>query len=456
MSEDQDGTVRPEGPRSKDTDREDTDREDTDGEDLGSLPQTRSITRWDRIWRPFWVLPTVIFVLAAVAGVFLPELDRSLDDQLPYFFPGGPSGARDMLGSIAGAMISVTGLVFSITMVVIQLASSQYSPRVLGDFLSSRITQVTLGIFAASFPYALTVLRSVQGESGRGGQFVPQVSVTLGFLLVLASVGMFLAFIHHITNSIQVSSIVSHLGNETVDVVDRYLPEPDAPGSRLGHSSWDSGPGRSAQTLHAAEHGSVVEVDHRGLVSWADDRDVVVEVLPQVGDFIPEGTPAVRIWRDIAAGQVDEDELDALRAMVVVEKDRFFHQDPAFGIRKLVDICERALSPGINDPTTAVQVLDELHRILRLVVVRAELPALVTRDGRVRLVHRPQRVEQLVDLALAEPLHYGKDSLQVPRRMLDLLEDLLRVALPEHQPRLREWLETVRAQVTRAGEGAGQ
>ncbi|HSP60771.1 MAG TPA: DUF2254 domain-containing protein [Ornithinimicrobium sp.] len=431
-------------------------RDETDRTDVGALPQTRSITRWSRIWRPFWALPMVIVVSAVVVGYVLPGLDARLAEHLPYVFPGGPSGARSMLGSIAGAMISVTGLVFSITMVVIQLASSQYSPRVMGDFLSSRITQLTLGIFAASFTYALTVLRSVEGESGEGGRFVPQVSVTLAFLLVLASVGMFLAFIHHITNSIQVSSIVSQLGDETVDVVDRYLPEPDAPGSRLGSNSWEPGAGTIAQTLLAVEHGSVVEVDHRGLVSWADERDVVVEVLPQVGDFIPQGTPAVKVWRHVPAGQVDDDDLEALRPMVVVEKDRLSNQDPAFGVRKLVDIGERALSPGTNDPTTAVQVLDELHRILRLVVVRAELPALVTRGGQVRLVHRPQRVGQLVDLALAEPLHYGRDSLQVPRRMVSMIEDLLTVALPEHQPRLREWLETTRAHVGGVGEGGGQ
>lgn len=415
------------------------DGRDDGPDEVGALPRTRSITRWHRAWRPFWVLPMVIVAVAVVAGYFVPELDRVATDELPYVFPGGPSGARDMLGTIAGAMISVTGLVFSITMVVVQLASSQYSPRVLGDFLASRVTQVTLGIFAASFTYALTVLRSVRGESGDGGSFVPQLAVTLSFLLVLASVAMFLAFIHHITDSIQVSSIVSHLGDATVGVVDRYFPEPDASAARLGADRWDTD-GLVPQTVAAREHGVVVEVDHRALVASAEQQEVVVEVLLQVGDFVPEGSPALRVWRPSGMPPVGDEGLARLRRLVAVEQDRVLNQDPAFGIRKLVDIAERALSPAINDPTTAVQVLDELHRILRTMVTRAELPALVSRDDALRLVHRPQRVAQLVELALAEPLHYGAESCQIPRRVVSMLDDLRRVALTEHSPCIDRWL----------------
>lgn len=416
-----------------------------DEEDQGALPQTRSIRRWDRLWRPFWVLPMTIVAAATLSGIFLPELDRLLDEHLPFFFPGGPSGARGMLGTIAGAMISVTGLVFSITMVVVQLASSQYSPRVLGDFLGSRITQTTLGIFAASFTYALAVLRSVQGDSGEGGAFVPQVSVTVGFLLVLASVAMFLAFIHHITGSIQVSAIVTHLGDETTAVVDHYLPEPGAPGARTGRQTWRPERDSHRHTVLAQEHGAVVEVAHRNLLSWAVEHDAVVEVLVRVGDFVPEGAPALTVWRAPGhAGGTAAADLVALRRCVVVERDRLLHQDPAFGVRKLVDIAERALSPGTNDPTTAVQVLDQLHRILRLVVTRADLPAVVRSEGQTRLVHRPQRVEQLVDLALEEPLHYGQDSLQIPRRTVTMLEDLLTVALPDHRAHLLRWLGRAR------------
>lgn len=414
-----------------------TERSGTD--EIGALPRTRTTTRWQRLWRPFWVLPMVIVFAATTAGIVLPELDRSLAGSVPYVFGGGPDGARSVLGTIAGAMISVTGLVFSITMVVLQLASSQYTPRVLRDFLGNRVSQATLGIFAASFAYALTVLRSVRGESD-GEAFVPQVSVTVAFLLVLTSVAMFLAFIHHITQSIQVATIVSNLGDMTVDVIRRTLPESSAPGARLGTVDWQPNERLVAQTITAEEHGAVAEIDHRRLVDLAAEQGVIVEVLPQVGDFVPEGQDAVRVWRVEDSSPLDEAAIAAIRRAILVEQDRYFTQDPSLGIRKLVDIGERALSPGINDPTTAVQVVDELHRILRVTVERAELPALVSRDGLLRLVHRPQRVEQLVDLALAETLHYGAGSLQVPRRILLVLDDLLPTALPEHRPVLERWL----------------
>ncbi|MDO4239287.1 MAG: DUF2254 family protein [Micrococcus sp.] len=142
-------------------------------------------------------------------------------------FPGGPAGARSVLGTIASAMISVTGLVFSITMVVMQLASRQFSPRILQDFLSTRITQWTLGVFVASFVYALTVLREVRGAADDAEAFVPQLSVSLASLLVLTAFVLFLAFIRTIMSLIQVSQVVSRVGDATCAAVAEHFPEED-------------------------------------------------------------------------------------------------------------------------------------------------------------------------------------------------------------------------------------
>ncbi len=434
----------------------------------GEVPSVPTISRWQRVWRPFWALPLAICLTGIAGGILLPELDRQVSQHLPYLFQGGPDGARGMLSTIATAMISVTGVVFSITLVVLQLASSQFTPRVLADFLSNRITQATLGVFIASFVFALTVLRSVQGASDSGTSFVPQVSVTTAFLLVLASVGCFLAFIHHITTSIQVSHIISHVGERTVSLCNRLFPEheQDAGG---GAPTWSPTPGMPRSTVTSAgRHGSVIQLDYDKLVGVARDLEAVVVVDVAVGEFVAEGMRLATVWgRD----DLEAHDLDRVGRCIALETERTLGQDAAFGIRQLVDIAERALSPGINDPTTAVQVIDELHRILRVLVQRRP-PSAYIRDNRsgdedasgdrangtssgaddtddlVRVVHHPQHVDALVRLATEEVGFYGRDSVQVPRRLLAMLEDLLTVAHPTHRASLAEAQDRLRTQVT--------
>ncbi|HMT33296.1 MAG TPA: DUF2254 family protein [Dermatophilaceae bacterium] len=176
-------------------------------------PERPRAHAWERLWRPYWALPAIVAVGSAGLGLTLPRADERLAGWVPYVFESGPDGARQLLGTIASAMISVTGLVFSLTMVVLQLASSQFTPRLLGQFLQSRVVQLTLGVFVGSFLYALTVLRLIRG--GDGTDFVPQVSVTLAFGYVLAAVAFFIAFIHHITQSIRLSHVLIDIGART-------------------------------------------------------------------------------------------------------------------------------------------------------------------------------------------------------------------------------------------------
>lgn len=384
---------------------------------------------WRRLWEPFWVLPVALTVGSGLLGIALPALDRGLSGSVPWLFQGGPDGARALLGTIASAMISVTGLVFSITMVVLQLASSQFTPRVIGSFLDSRVTQTTLGVFAGTFVYALTILRSVRGASDGIEEFVPQTSVTVAFLFVLASVGWFLAFIQHITASIRVSEVVFSTADETRAVVERMFPgdppaEPDVGGPSRSHH----------RTVSVGErHGHLRDVDLKGLVRYASQHDVVVEVLEPVGRFLPEGG-SLAVVRASAREALTDDLAEDVRRAVTVTRERGVDQDPAFGLRKLVDVAERALSPGVNDPTTASQVVDAEHRVLRLAVQRHDPPAqLCDDDGVVRVVHRPQTVADLLELAVAEIAHWGSDSLQVPTRLRTMLDDLAEVALPQHR-----------------------
>ena len=417
-----------------------------------TLDDVRSIvppTLIERAFRPFWVLPLVVSLACIAAGLAVPTIEEALGKQVPFVFEGGPDGARGLLSTIASAMISVTGLVFSITMVVLQLASSQFTPRVLTNFLASRVSQLTLGVFTGTFLYSLTVLRSVRGGSDIA-PFVPQVAVTLSFVLVLACVALFLAFIREITMSIQVGYVVSQIGDTAAKAVDDLYPEDPGSGPEM---RWEP-PSSQARWLHSGDrHGHLTHVDYEDMVRTAKAADAVVEIVVAIGDVVVERQPVARVWglsEGVSTGDLFDDVEEtrsvekALTDALGIGQARSSRQDLTFRVRQLVDIAERALSPGINDPTTAIQVIDELHRILRPLVGReTPSPCIVDDDEVVRVVHRVPSVESLLALAVEEINHYGGESLQVPRHLHDMLEDLSYAARPELQPAITLWRERI-------------
>lgn len=389
-------------------------------------------SRLHRWWRsalsPFWVLPAAWCVGSVLAGLLLPELDRGVAE-LPFFFRSGPDGARSVLSSIAGAMISVTGLVFSITIVVLQLASSQFSPRVLRTFLDDRVTQNTLGVFAASFLYALTVLRAVQSSPQDGYPAVPQIAVATSYLLVLGAVGMFLAFIHHITDAISVSSVIGRVADEcralmqggARDAASMPTEEP-----RLPHLA-------RQQVATSPAAGYLDLVDRQALLRLACHHDVRIEVLHPLGTFVAGGSPVALVHADRFDDDVDWSQ--AIAPAVKIRRERSMEQDLSFGVRRLVDIAERALSPGTNDPTTAIQVVDELHELLRRLVTSTDpYPVTLDDDGVARVVAEQWSFGAYLDLAVDEIAHWGADSLQVPARLASMLTDVATVALPDRRP----------------------
>lgn len=407
----------------------------------GEIPDIPSQTWWDRLWARFWMLPLWIVIGALILGFALPMLDKALSGVLPFIFEGGPDGARAILTTIATAMISVTGLVFSITMVVLQLASSQFTPRVLGTFLSSRITQATLGVFTASFVFALTVLRSVRGEE-TNSIFVPQLSVSVAFLLVLASVGLFLAFIHHITSSIQVTNVIAAIGSHTLKLTDRLYPvSADEQDNRLGRT-WSPEAGTSRQDVIAVErHGYISYINYSRLIDLARELDAVISVGEEIGTYVVEDQKLAHVW---GARELDESDLATIGRCITLDSDRSMYQEVGFGMRQLVDIAEKALSPGVNDPTTATQVIHQIHRILRVLVRRASpSPYLIDDEEVVRVVHRPQLIEDLIALSGEEIEHYASESVQVPRRLREMYTDLLEIADPRYRPALQRRLEVL-------------
>ncbi len=264
---------------------------------------------------------------------------------------------------------------------------------------------------------------SLRGDAGVNA-FVPQLAITGAFLLVVASVGMFLAYIHHITQAIRVTTIISSVGTETREVIGN--PRVGVPESPTG-ATLTLPPAND--TVHSAGHGVVTMIDVPRLIRLAHGHDVVFELLTRMGDFVAEGMPIVDIH-----GNAEQLDHDAVRAALLLATDRSMHDDVAFGFRQLVDIAERALSAAVNDPTTAVQVLDEIHDLLRRLAVLPDPPVVrVDHDDVVRLWLRERKFAEFLDLGIDEIAHYGAEDLQVHARIREMLVDLKSAGRLQHQ-----------------------
>ena len=408
----------------------------------GSVTSINRATWWDRLWQPFWMLPMIVTVAAVTLGAVMPEVDRDLRELAWWVFPGGADAARGALTTIASVTISTVGVVFSITMVVLQLASSQFTPRVLGSFLSNRIVQVTFGLFIATFVFALTVLRSVLSETEEESGFVPRVSVSFAFLLVLGCVGMFLAFLRTITDSIQVSTVISRIGDRTMSLVNQVMPDTDDEDAGGFASTWSPDADTTRVRIPVnRRHGHVDELDLPRLVSIAAEHDGVLVLAPRLGDFTTRGQELATFWGD----GWDDDAAARVNGCVRLSTERSMRQDVTFGFRQLVDIGDRALSPGTNDPTTATQVIHEVHHLLREVVQRTSpSPYIADEQGVVRLVVDPADARDLVRFVVEELGHYGQDAPEVRRHLIAMLDDLHEASLARYRStitRLRDDLD---------------
>ena len=377
----------------------------------------------------FWALPTVCVAVACALALGLIKLDRELSEGFGRVtFGAGADGAREVLSAITTSMITFTGLVFSITIVVLSLTSSQFSPRVLRTFLRDRQTQLSLGIFIGTFVYAVLVLRTVNGLDEN--TFVPAVATTVGVLLLLLCVGVFVAYIHHITSMIQISSILNSISGETRDAVEREMPTGMRETPVVIRPS-----GMPDAVLPAVRSGVLVDVDIPRLVRCAREADVVIVSDLHYGAFVPEGAPIAAVHR----GDTTRLDSQAVAKSFALAQERTMQRDVAFGFRQLADIAAKALSPGVNDPTTAVQALDGMHDALRRLATRS-LPtgAHTDEDGQIRLYLPQPRFEDYLALSLDEVEQYGAESIQVQQRVTALLDDLCAAALPEHRPAVEQ------------------
>jgi uncharacterized membrane protein len=401
----------------------------------------------ERMGTSYWLVPTLCVAVSIGLSYAAQELDARLprDHQAWYLFRGGPEGARSVLSAVASSMMTFAGLVFSVTILVLQQASNQFSPRVLRTFLKDRRSQLALGIFVGTFVYALLGLRSVWGSAEGLESHVPSLSVWLAVMLALLCVGTFIYYIHHVAQSIRAVVILTRIRDETHRTLVRMYPE------GVGEDTHEASPERpegqpSLLVTYPGTSGVLVTVDEEQLFACARKAGVTLALRPLVGDFVPHGDTLFEVW-----GEASRLDVEALLASLRIGPERTLQQDTAFGIRQLVDIAERALSPGINDPTTAVQAIDQVHDLLRRMVGRRfPSPARKDEEGTLRLICPRPDWNAYVRLAVDEVRRYGEGSLQIARRLRFLLEDLLRVAPAFRREELERQLSLLEASVERA------
>lgn len=381
---------------------------------------------WARLRGSLWPLPLLAVLLAVGMGIAMPRLDKAIDsgdpgNALVFVFGGGPAAARDLLAAIAGSLISVTGVTFSLTVVALQLGSSQYSPRLLQTFVSDRVVQFTLAQLMATFVYALTVLRTVRtADATEGGElFVPRLSISLAYLLTLGSVLALVLFLGHLASSLRVETMLRDVHDEARRTWSRAPSVHDPEAGR----QWPEG---TPAPLHAQGSGFVIAIDQDGLVTAARRAGVTILLTQRVGDSVVEGTPVAHAWHRHGMSPTETKELERTVARSVqLAYEREPTQDIAYSLRKVVDIAVRALSPGINDPTTAVHALSHVSAMLGELVSR---PAAARRrhdkDGELRLIVPEWQPDALLQLGLEEPLQFASGQPAVLRRIAMLLREV--------------------------------
>lgn len=366
-----------------------------------------------------WVVPSIAAVMALVLARMLPAFERTLhlEKHAWYLFAGEPDSARELLSTIASSMMTFTALVFSITILVLQLASSQFSPRVLRTFLEDGATRGAIATFVGTFVYAMALLPEVHSEGAVGGRVLPALSVYVAFALVLVSVAVFIHYIHRMAHSIRSVHVVRRVAQDGAACIEELYPE----GATEEPEGAEGAPrDEPTQMVHHGDEGGVLAaVDDERLLALATEHGAIIELVPQPGDFVVRRSPLLRVW---STHEIDE---EALRRAVAIEPERTPHQDPAFALRQLVDIAERALSPGTNDPTTAVQAIDRITDLMSALATRAfPSPNRLDADGQLRLILPRPNWEDLVRLAFDEIRQYGQGSIQVLRRLRAALEGL--------------------------------
>jgi uncharacterized membrane protein len=401
---------------------------------LRAMRGTRLSSTWEALRSSFWFVPALMTLAAAglAAGSIWLDRTREIDEAWFLLYTSGASGARELLSTIASSMITVAGVVFSITMVALSFASSQLGPRLLREFMRDRGNQIVLGTFIATFVYCLLVLRTISEQE----EFVPHLSATVALALAMAGLGVLIYFIHHTANALQADHVIA-LVSEELDASIRLLypegmghdpPEDRREELRAVESQLGITP---SLTVESEGSGYIHLVDGESLIRVASENELMVRVLSRPGRYVHDQTPVAEIW---PADGVDERICRKVRGSFVIGRTRTSQQDVEFAINQLVEVAARALSRSLNDPFTAITCIDRLTTAL-LRLMRREVPDRYRMDeeGKLRVIADRSDFGGVVDAAFHQIRQFGAAIPAVSIHLLESLATLLRDARTEEQ-----------------------
>lgn len=402
---------------------------------------------WDSLHSSYWFLPTVMSVSAIALALTMLVIDRvpnSALKQVGWIYTGGPDGARALLSAVASSMMTVAATAFSITIIALQLAASNFGPRLLRNFMQDTGNQIVLGTFIGTFIYCLVILRTVRGEDYV--LFVPQLSVTVGIILAIASVGVLIYFIHHASTIIQASHVISGVSRDLDDAIERLFPE------QIGHSiksrpyqpiaeipaSFES----DAWVVKASKTGYLQAIDNQELLKIACKHDLLLRLQFRPGQFIVRDSPLVLVYPD---HHLFAKIAKCLNDAFIVGDERNEQQDVEFPINQLVEVALRAISPAVNDPFTAIRCIDRLGAALsRLAQKDFPSPYRYDSKGNLRMIAEGVTFEALVDSAFNQIRQYARSDAAVTIRMLEAIATISSYARdPKHRAVLRRHAEMI-------------
>jgi uncharacterized membrane protein len=389
---------------------------------MAAVTSSSTFRRREYVRESIWVVPLVGAVFGVIFGGLAVLLDQNVS--VGPYWQYSPSSASTVLSAIVGSTAALTGFVVTVTVLVVQMATGTFSARYMRLWYRDRMLKAVLAVLVGTLAYSFELLRRVESD------FVPDIGVTIAGLLLLAGLLLFMLYLDrvlHRMRPVAVAALVAESGRDAFEAVVAAAASPDAPHFVAG--AFESGREPALRIL-SPRAGSIQAIDGEGLVHWARKHGCLLVLPHVVGDFVPAGASLIEVH-----GEPPDRSQRELDGMVALGMERTLEQDPAFAIRIMVDIANLALSPAVNDPTTAVQVIDHLGETLRLIGTTdlAGRSKDLGDPGRGSVVMHTRRWEDYLALGVTEIRDYGATGMQVNRRLRAMLEELRDTVRPEYR-----------------------